>query len=146
MAGQEQFVLWCNLGTLIDYWWSNWWTRKTHRKSLELSRCRARRHRSFTYKPFLQHKNYENFLHLPHRSTFTFRFQLFQAKMSNDAVCFYSVLGIGKHSSDGEIRCAYRRMALVLPSILLSQLKRCTMFMLLSVTLLSFFFWNLTWF
>ncbi|WVZ06307.1 hypothetical protein V8G54_019653 [Vigna mungo] len=32
--------------------------------------------------------------------------------MSNDAVCFYSVLGIGKHSSDGEIRCAYRRMAL----------------------------------
>ncbi|QCD98257.1 dnaJ homolog subfamily B member 7-like [Vigna unguiculata] len=32
--------------------------------------------------------------------------------MSNDAVCFYSVLGIGKHSSDGEIRCAYRKMAL----------------------------------
>ncbi|ESW35144.1 hypothetical protein PHAVU_001G210400 [Phaseolus vulgaris] len=31
---------------------------------------------------------------------------------SNDAVCFYSVLGIDKHSSDGEIRCAYRKMAL----------------------------------
>lgn len=64
---------------------------------------------------------------------------------SNGAVCFYSVLGIGKHSSEGEIRCAYRKMALVFPSILLSQLKHRTMFILLSVILWSFVL-NLTWF
>ncbi|TKY61749.1 DnaJ-like subfamily B member 6 [Spatholobus suberectus] len=30
----------------------------------------------------------------------------------NGAVCYYSVLGIGKHSTDDEIRCAYRKLAL----------------------------------
>ncbi|XP_029130007.1 dnaJ homolog subfamily B member 6 isoform X2 [Cajanus cajan] len=31
---------------------------------------------------------------------------------NNGAVCYYSVLGIGKNSTDHEIRCAYRKMAL----------------------------------
>ncbi|KAK7337489.1 hypothetical protein VNO77_18066 [Canavalia gladiata] len=31
---------------------------------------------------------------------------------SNGAVCYYSVLGIAKHSTHDEIRCAYRKMAL----------------------------------
>ncbi|RDY09589.1 DnaJ-like subfamily B member 6 [Mucuna pruriens] len=31
---------------------------------------------------------------------------------SNGVVCYYSVLGIGKHSTDHEIRCAFRKMAL----------------------------------